>query len=227
MLDYGLLHVEKQLVKRTGPGLMKHLINEGQFPKDMAVAQAVFAAEFEIRSPAIVNKNALIGEQDAEGSNSFPPSFGMEAIPGDQVRADDMEPMEFMVYPNTGFIGVGDRGLPDVPGDGVFEGGEGLFSGLNSGLDGGVAHAVPEEIRAHLADALHRQELLDGEIGEPGQEMHPILHGGVHAFRPWRMDLFSRAWAYFDLDNVLSNVEFLWWQVEDLPSLMADDWTAT
>ena len=62
MLDYGLFHIEKQLVKRSGPGLMKDLINEGQFPKDMAVAQAVFTAEFEIGRPAIVNKSALINE---------------------------------------------------------------------------------------------------------------------------------------------------------------------
>lgn len=62
MLGDSLLHVEKELVKRSGPGLMKDLINEGQFPKDMAVAQAVFTAEFEIGRPAIVNKSALIDE---------------------------------------------------------------------------------------------------------------------------------------------------------------------
>lgn len=151
----------------------------------------------------------------------------MEAIPGDQSRAEDMEPMEFMVHPNTGFIDVDDRGLLDVPGDGVFERGDGQLSGLNSGLDGGVAYAVPEEIGAHLADAFDRQELLDREIGEPGQEMHTILHGSVDAFWPWSMNLFSRAWAYFNLDNVLGNVEFLRWQVEDLSSLMADDRRAT
>lgn len=223
MLGNSLLHVEKELVKCSGPGLMKDLINESQFPKDMAVTQAVLTTEFEIGRPAIVNKSALINGQDAEGGNGFPPSFGMEAIPGDQSCAEDMEPMEFMVHPNTGFIDVDDRGLLDVPGYGVFERGEGQFGGLNSGLDGGVAYAVPEEIGAHLADALHWQELLDREISEPGQEMHAILHGGVHAFWPWSMNLFTRAWAYFNLDNVLGNVEFLRWQVEDLSSLMADD----
>src|SRR3990172_1841381 len=151
----------------------------------------------------------------AEGCNSFAPSLGMNTVPGDQFRADDVEPVEFLVYPHAGFIGVRDRRLPDVLDDGFVEGNERQSSGVNSGLDGRIAHSLPKEVCAHLANALHRQELLNGEIGKPCEEAHTILHGGVYAFRPWGMHLLSRLWTYLNFDNMLGNVEFLQRQVED------------
>ena len=218
MFGYGLLHIEKQLVQRSRPGLLELFINESQLSKEMAVTQAMSAGKLKIGCPAIVNKGSLVSEQNAEGCNSFAPSLGMNTVPGDQFRADDVEPVEFLVYPHAGFIGVRDRRLPDVLDDGFVEGNERQSSGVNSGLDGRIAHSLPKEVCAHLANALHRQELLNGEIGKPCEEAHTILHGGVYAFRPWGMHLLSRLWTYLNFDNMLGNVEFLQRQVEDLSS---------
>ncbi len=89
---------------------------------------------------------------------------------------------------------------------GDFEWSEGKIGFGDGGLDGSVAYALPEKVLAHLADALNRQKLLDAEIGKPGNEAQAVLHGSLHAFRPWGVHLVSRSGAYFELDNMFGEI---------------------
>jgi hypothetical protein len=96
MKGYCLFHVYEQLAKRFGPWLVQFLVNKSQFAKDMAVAQAMIAGKFEIRCPAVMNEDAPVKEQDAEGSNGFLSPLGMNAVPRDQFCTEDVKPVELI-----------------------------------------------------------------------------------------------------------------------------------
>jgi hypothetical protein len=61
----------------------------------------------------------------------------------------------------------------------------------DSCLHSGVAYALPEKVLTYLADAFHRQELLNTEIGEPSKEAYSVLYRSLHSIRPRGMHLFA------------------------------------
>ncbi len=156
MRVYDLFHLEKQIMKRSGPGLLKLFVNKRQFPKDVAVAQAMATGKFKIGCPTIMDEDAFVGKQQPEGSDGFSSPLGMDAIPGDQFCRDDMEPVKLAHHARSGFISMGDLCLQNVTNGSGLKGGEGAIGFVHGGLDGGIAYALPEEIFAHLADAFDR-----------------------------------------------------------------------
>jgi len=142
---------------------MKLFVNKRQLPKDVAVAQAMATGELKIGRPAIMYKGAFVGKQQPEGSDGLLAPLGMDAIPSDQFRTDDMEPVKLAHHARSGFIGMGHIRLQNVVNGSGLEWSDGNIYVIHGGLDGGVAYALSEEVQAYLADALDRNKLLDAE----------------------------------------------------------------
>ncbi len=148
--------------------------------------------------------------------------FCRGGVPSEGLGANDMEPVELADHAQAGFVGVGDGCLGEELRHLGLESSQPVVDGGDGGLDGRLAHRPAEEVRAHLADALQRDELLGAQVHQPGVETRAVLRGGVDPGGEGGRNLASRLRAALDLDAVLGDEELLRGQIEDLSFVVTE-----
>jgi hypothetical protein len=155
----------------------------------------------------IVNEAAMERSEMAEVGESFPSSFGVNAVPGDDPVGQDMEPMEFAFDPQSRLIGVKDLEVRKLGGEVCFERDESERGRLHGGLDGGFGDTPAKQIPTHLGHAIEREKLLIPPINEKSVETGPILDRRVDIGWKGGGDDFSRQGAAFDLGLVFGDLQ--------------------
>ena len=98
-----------------------------------------------------------------------------------------------------------------------------LADGLHGGVNGVITDMLSEEVKTHLADPGQWYKLLGIQIGQPGEEVRPVLNRGGDADRPWGMEQLSGNGAAFDFDAVFRAHEFLRRQIAYLAGFIVQN----
>ena len=90
-------------------------------------------------------------------------------------------------------------------------------------MEGGLGDALSDKVRAHLANAVERQELIGAPVDEKGVKVRAVLNGSVDLGRKRRRVNLPGAGATFDFGKVFGDVQSQSRQIKDLPFLMSED----
>jgi len=218
----GAVHAQEQIPHAWGPLLMQDLVEKREFTQQVGVAEAMRAWQAEIGLEAIVDEPAGKARKEREVFEGRVAAVTVDAIPGEASGADDMEPVERAGHAQAGFIGVGERRLGEQVSHRGLESGQRVGGSGGGGVNGRLADRPAEEVRAHLADARQREELLGAQIDQPGGEARAVLRGRGDVSGKGGRYLAARARATLDLHAVLGDDELLRGQIEDLSCLVAE-----
>lgn len=177
----------------------------------------------EIRDEAIVDKAAGEAREKAEGEKGVGASFLVDAVPGDQLCAEGMEPVELSGHAEAALIAVSDRRLDQQVGHTGLKARKGGKGGGHGGLNGVLADGLAEEIGDHLSDPIKGNQLLCAEINKESVEVGAIL--GRDADVLWELcgHFAAGDGAPFDFHPVFGHNECLGRQVKDLTGVVAKD----
>ncbi len=100
-LLHRLLHVQKQVFHFSGPGLLKHFLNEGQFSQMMDIAQSMTTRVALIAHQPIMHARPRELRQDPNGCQRFTSSFWMGSVMGQVIGRADMNPLPRFANPQS------------------------------------------------------------------------------------------------------------------------------
>ena len=218
----GPVHAQEQVQHALGPLLRLDLVEKRELAQQVGIAEAVNAVQLEVGAPAIVDEPAGEAGQKGEVLDGVAAALAVDAVPREGLGADDMEPVERAGHTQAGFVGVGDGSLGDEVRRIGLEAGQGVVGGGDGGLDGRLADGPAEEVCAHLADALQRDQRLAAQVDQPGVEARAVLRGGGDADGEGGRNLATGIRAARDLDAVLGDEELLRGQIEDLSCIVTE-----
>ena len=217
-------HLQEQVVKVFGPGLMVLFEDENQLPHQMAFAEgmeAVFKAQ--IAGEKVMHQPAGELGDDADGVDGLFAAARLDAEEGQQGRANHMQPVFDLVDRKAGFIHVEHRLLGQDLFQALFKGLQGLVLLLAGALHGAFADGIAEHFLAHLADAQTGSQLGVVEVGQQRAKVLPILNRGFDLLgKRSRHDLVT-AGAFFDFGAMFGALQLEGRQVEDLAAFKVHD----
>ena len=143
---------------------------EGEFAQKVRVTEAVLAVIFQIRLPEVMDEAPGEVRENLEGIGGYVATFGMHAVEREAVGACGMGPMESAVNADSAFIDGEDLRMLEAVDQLGFKSlqlGMALFGGVKYE---GLTDGLPEQVVAHVADPMSRQQLLMLEVDEQGKE---------------------------------------------------------
>ena len=170
----------------------------------------------EIRFEIVMDEASGEMREVAKVVERFRPAFGVDTVPRQGARGQDMKPMELSFHAQSGFVGVDDFSLVNLSGDMGFKGDKRVRSGFHRGLDGGLGDTPAQQVFAHLGDPVIGEELLVSPIDQEGIEPGAVLDRSGHV--GWKGSNYTLAGmgTTFDLGLMLRDVQSEGRQVEDL-----------
>lgn len=160
--------------------------------------------------------------ENAEVIHGVAAAFGMDAVEGETVGGEAVEPVEFAGHARAAFVGVEDVLAGELIADGGLEASEVVGAGFQGAKDDALADGVAEEILADPADALKGDVLLAVEIDQESQEPLSILGGGGDPGWERGALQFAAARTALGFGAVFGDVECGWGQFEDLAAFVRE-----
>src|SRR5437868_6396762 len=132
----------------------------------------------EVRSPAIMDADALVDRQDAHRIQSLVSSALMHLILGEGCRTGDMLPEALPRYRHARFVLMNDRSLPQCLLDLLLDGSQPAGGALDQVSHRSFTHVNSQQVTQHFAGAFQGQQLLLRQIHRHRSDLGSILDGG-------------------------------------------------
>ena len=152
-------------------------MNIGQLAQVVRIAQAVLALlQQPVRCPAIVDERTREQGQQPQSIEGLFAALGVQAQPSQAGAGQHVHPVQGLVDPQAGFVGMRNGRLDQGPADGLHRGLQPLGGLLHGRQHGCIGHGQAEEVAHQLGRALGRQHVVLAHVHHRRQRMWPVLH---------------------------------------------------
>jgi len=142
---------EQKLPELPGPGLSE-VLEVGQLPDDVGVADRVIALQAEIGLPEVVDQRVGEALQDAHALDGLAAALGVYMVERVALGGEAVQPRVAASDAHPGLVGVQDRLALEAPFERLDEFAKVAAAALSGRGDGSLAHRAAEQVLAHAAD---------------------------------------------------------------------------
>src|SRR3989338_7154907 len=100
---------------------MEDVVEESELAQDVCVAEPMRAVQLEIGDEAVVDQPACEASEDGEVLDGVASPLAVDAVPGHQLCAQDVEPMELSGDAQARFIGMSHGDVGEEVGNPAFK----------------------------------------------------------------------------------------------------------
>ena len=174
--------------------------DEGELAQEMRAAQRVVAMRVaEVRGPAVVDRDAAVAREDADGLDGLASALGVEAFDGERSGGVDMNPVILSVHAQRGLVDV-HRRCEEQPFNGVvLPLGQRLMELSDVAEQRRLGQELADEGVHRLGDALEREHLGDEQVHGIGLDAGAVLERAGHRVGEARPGLGVAARAVLDV----------------------------
>ena len=171
----------QQALHQSRPAVAVGLDDEGQFAQQVAAAQLVAALLVtHVRSPAVVDQDALVAREDADLFDRLPTALAVRELHGQGAVGDDMEPLGLAGDPESGLIDMQGRALQEMGHGDLLPGCERILKAPDIAETGRLGELDAGD-RVHERDGTAQgQHLGDQQVEDQGLDADTVLHGTRH-----------------------------------------------
>ena len=191
--------MDEEAFHSLGPGVVVGVGDEGELAQEVRATQRVVAVHIaQVRGPAVVDRDAAVARDDADGLDGFAPAFGVEAFDGERSGGTDMNPVILSVHAQRGLVDV-HRRLREQALDGVaLPLGERVMELGDVAEWCGLGQELADEGVHRLGDAFEREHRGDEQAHGIGLDAGAGLERAGHLGGKARPGLGAAARAVLD-----------------------------
>ena len=172
---------EQQLVHLARPRVVVAVGYGLQFSEQVRAAELMLALGVgEVGFPAVMDDEAAVARDDAEGVDRLTAAVAVQALDGDGSAGTHMDPVVFPVHAQRGFVDMEHRHVEELVDGGALPRFQGLMQTRDEAEQGGLGEQPSGHRLDHGRSALERDHLSTQQVHDIGDDPGSVLHRARH-----------------------------------------------